>query len=535
MENLHLNNESPQEILEYWTEERIQKANSNPFEHENDWMEEEATNKETFTNNENNKLSLGYTKVDNPTEEPWKYVGRLYFTWSGNDVYATAFIISDDAVLTCAHLIYSAKSGYSKKLMFIPAASSSEEAPYGKFPSKHSVIMPGYNNSTQNDIALVYLSTNSSGDHVGKNGYLELAEASLDIETKSVGYSNGKSSEDIYYQSGKPKIGVFYNSTHMEGLRFSGASGGPWIYDKGDKKSYGVGGIQSHSSDSYLISPLFNKSVLEFAKYFKDGGLPMSPPWIMFFEDSSGSEDISLRGFHKIVFLYDDEEREKINNIADFSKLNPDSGDASQNFKDKTSGAIYYLPAGLDVHLYSKTNYGQGLSYVIKGTGGLNTINFASEGFNDKAMSMKWIGYEKIPYTNTTVPLFSMLFDHVSNGDDNRYELRGRHRVFFQYINDYFNFEEFKADNHESSINDEFSGGMYWKWTSSDGKLTIGVSIFEARDFKKNLKIASDKSINRKIKEFKNINGYGKLELLMFSLAGKSSNDKASSLEIDEL
>jgi V8-like Glu-specific endopeptidase len=115
--------------------------------------------------------------VTNPTQYPWRTVGKLYFIAGGIDYVGTAYSIYTNTLLTAAHNLY--KDGvWSEILYFVPALLSTGVEPFGHWTYYRETVMPDWmnNQSPAYDVGTVWLNVggNTNQPIGGVVGYLGL-------------------------------------------------------------------------------------------------------------------------------------------------------------------------------------------------------------------------------------------------------------------------------------------------------------------------------------------------------------------------
>lgn len=104
------------------------------------------------------------------------------------------------------------------------------------------------------------------------------------------------------------------------------------------------------------------------------------PAWCILFDGVRTLDTgIRLRGRHK-TFVFPEK-------VDDFGAIQTDDG--STDCHDVWSGAMYYIPKGVTLTLYSEVNQ-QGSRLPLTGEGELAFVDFSKVNFNDEALSLEW-------------------------------------------------------------------------------------------------------------------------------------------------
>ncbi len=234
----------------------------------------------------NSPLSFGTSKVPystsrvlggttNPAQNNlYRRAGKLYMAFGGTtyNTVCSASMIGKSLLITAAHCIHDygkGNNGWARKVKFVPAKNSATE-PYLSFESTQYMIPSTYFNGTDtctqtgvvcnNDIALVALNNNSSGQQAGNltgwfgyawNGYSYAVPAAayqgvfgnkLFASITQLGYPGSfdsglrmqiNTAYGAYYATGNLK------NTWLGSAMTGGSSGGPWLVNFGEDASGG--------------------------------------------------------------------------------------------------------------------------------------------------------------------------------------------------------------------------------------------------------------------------------------------------------
>ncbi|MFN6482503.1 MULTISPECIES: trypsin-like serine peptidase [unclassified Nostoc] len=227
----------------------------------------------------NSKLPYTTSRVLGGTTNPaqnnyYRRAGKLYMAVGGTtyNYICSASMIGKSLLITAAHCVHDygkGSNGWVKKVKFVPAKNNSSE-PYLSFESTQYIIPTAYFNGTDtctqtgvvcnNDIALVALNNNSSGQQAGNltgwfgygwNGYSYAVPAAayqsvfgnkLFASITQLGYPGSfdsglrmqiNTAYGAYYATGNLK------NTWLGSAMTGGSSGGPWLVNFGEDASGG--------------------------------------------------------------------------------------------------------------------------------------------------------------------------------------------------------------------------------------------------------------------------------------------------------
>ncbi len=207
----------------------------------------------------------------NPAQaDPYRRAGKLYMAFGGTtyNYICSASLIGKSLLLTAAHCIHDygqGAAGFATKVKFVPAKNNSSE-PYSFFESSSFLIPTVYFNGTDtcdpgapgvvcnNDIALVALGNNSSGQQAGNlTGYYSYGWNNYSFARPSASFQNafGNKLFAAITQLGYPgshdsgnamQINTAYGAYVLSGnlentwlgsAMTGGSSGGPWLVNLG--------------------------------------------------------------------------------------------------------------------------------------------------------------------------------------------------------------------------------------------------------------------------------------------------------------
>ncbi|MBD2560844.1 MULTISPECIES: trypsin-like serine peptidase [Nostoc] len=225
-------------------------------------------------------LSFGTSKVPystsrvlggttNPAQtDTYRRAGKLYMAFGGTtyNSVCSASMIGKSLLITAAHCVHDygkGSNGWAKKVKFVPAKNNSSE-PYLSFESTQYLIPTAYFNGTDtctqtgvvcnNDIALVALNNNSSGQQAGNlTGYFGYAWNGYSYTVPAAAYQGvfGNKLFASITQLGYPAsfdsglrmqintaYGAYYatgnlKNTWLGSAMTGGSSGGPWLVNFG--------------------------------------------------------------------------------------------------------------------------------------------------------------------------------------------------------------------------------------------------------------------------------------------------------------
>ena len=239
-------------IRQYWTTERMQSAEVE----KNDCIET-IPGKKQF---QAAAYGLDPTVVPDETrlKHPYNTVGALFYsktdiqTQVRKDFHATAYVVNtgkgDNILFTAAHNLESAK-GIAEDIYFVPARLSDGDKPYGSFSQ-----MPGGKGKAWfvpeewgkdgkrpvgYDFGAITLCKNKEGKNVGKVvqplNYMVDLKYSKESEWRIIGYPDDNKMCESYGDF--IEIDQQY-IVHRTNPVLDGMSGGPWMLQSPDDKSY---------------------------------------------------------------------------------------------------------------------------------------------------------------------------------------------------------------------------------------------------------------------------------------------------------
>lgn len=268
------------EIREYWTQERMDKASPKVMPEVPDTPGDIelpppkgpiATPPDTSLTDSipDIELKVGLaTKVTNPDKSPLKCNGKLYFTWKGEDWVGSAGAILLEVLLTAGHNVFD-EGEWSDNFYFYPAYPVNGQS----WGWSRAAIFTAWQNAADYAYDYAMLLTDSPMKDIGSVGVVR------DLNPK------GREWTAIGYPSEPPYDGGNMMETTGNYVKGStiitmdkndmtqGSSGGVWL-TKTDKGTF-VNGVQSHrkqGESSYAASPyIADKDYQELKDCLKEG------------------------------------------------------------------------------------------------------------------------------------------------------------------------------------------------------------------------------------------------------------------------
>ena len=262
-----------EEILAYWTPERIQSA----------VPVDQFLQMESYEVQSTGALAaLGDRQVtvvpsDKLTTFPYQCVGKLYFTLKNTRTWTTAYHIGGNKLLTVAHAVVATGStqgskAYASALAFIPAMTDKNDnlgKNYGYFPQVQGGPGQAYfpdpnfdpaNMKAEYDICTVLLGTGSKGKKISEVlppiEIINNKQYTAQTEWNTIGYPVTNQDGKMCEISGKyVQNSLSSNTVQKYGNAPHGMSGGPWIFLGPGNKANGVQAGNATSSTD--ISPYF--------------------------------------------------------------------------------------------------------------------------------------------------------------------------------------------------------------------------------------------------------------------------------------
>ncbi len=232
-------NETPREVREFWTPERM--ASAIP----GDALL--ADNASVLPD----PLGLGLggaearrtqtQKVQHPKSKPWRAHGKVFFTLGSVPYVCSGTSIksrTESLVVTAGHCIYSEADGYAESFMFAPAYDGGE-APFGEWTAKKLKATPQWeaNEKINYDVGMATVSKLNGkklADRVGKRGIA--FNKGRNVRFDAIGYpAEGKYEPgDKMYHCDGPAQGTDNGQgspapTRIDCDMTGGSSGGGWV------------------------------------------------------------------------------------------------------------------------------------------------------------------------------------------------------------------------------------------------------------------------------------------------------------------
>ena len=262
----HVPDETPEEIENYWTPERVKNAVPKPHDKPKGPAGDQAPKEAP---------QAGPSKVVSPGTPPYLACGKLVFTWNGTDYAGSASAIDANVLVTAAHNIYDfndeGKGSYSTNIMFY--ASYTGPPPTYTFAYNAALAPDGWVNQPKGsrphkyDYAVVRTAKTMEA----------LAPLRLQINVQptnlsqwdAIGYpgspADGKTMYEVlgtYIVGTEPgTIGMTNNDMAQ------GSSGGPWLVVSNGLQ-FLVNGLNSYG-DTQMYSPYFDNGVANLVLQIK--------------------------------------------------------------------------------------------------------------------------------------------------------------------------------------------------------------------------------------------------------------------------
>jgi len=260
------NDKTPEDIQEYWTKERRDKAKPKPLpevpDQETDGDRPSPkkpiiTPPHTSKNHKNRDLEVSEglaILVADPASFPWRCNGKLYFTWKGEDWVGSAGSILLEVLLTAGHNKYD-EGEWSDDFMYWPGYPEYDKEPKSFGWSRVSIFTAWMEDRNfAFDYAMIHTDEPLTG--IGSMGVIR----NLSPEGKTwtaIGYPAEPpyGGEQMYKTTGKYVSGTSIITMDNNDMT-RGSSGGNWWYKLGKDQTY-INGVQSHrgAETSYAKSP----------------------------------------------------------------------------------------------------------------------------------------------------------------------------------------------------------------------------------------------------------------------------------------
>jgi len=253
--------ESPQEVREYWTPERMETAIPG------DALLSDA---DPVVPLGDVSLGLGSTQarraqaqpVSNPSSKPFRTHGKVFFTLGGLGYVCSGTSIKSDTkslVVTAGHCTYSEADGYASNFMFVPAYDNGDD-PFGEWVAKRIKATPQWeaNENESYDVSMATMSkldgeklakvVGSRGIAFNKGRDLNFdvfgypAEAPFDGESMYLCESPAQGTDN---QGSNPK------PTRIDCDMTGGSSGGGWVI-----KDKNVNSVVSYGYECVIPLPI---------------------------------------------------------------------------------------------------------------------------------------------------------------------------------------------------------------------------------------------------------------------------------------
>jgi len=255
----------PEEVLKYWTPERMRDAKPEPMRLVPGPEQAEASKTRSLA-------AVTTTRVRDLHTYPYNAVGRLYYSRGANTWSCTATIIASNIILTAAHCMYDQNTKkWASNINFVPSYAPGSSA--DTFAAVGPPIIPKIwedGGGHQFDYAMVRV----QGDMLVKYQKLVLAVGRVPDTTPyhSIGYPrraipgydfDGEHMWECVGASSGLKQGLLT----MENNMTEGCSGGPWLSesDAGQtvRSVFGLNSAIDLDRSATVVSPYFDIKVLQ--------------------------------------------------------------------------------------------------------------------------------------------------------------------------------------------------------------------------------------------------------------------------------
>ena len=245
-----VSHEADQDVLRYWTHERMAAAKPLDADAADDSAQEQPVAAENGGDSFSSTDPAGTTEpvapaADGGATPPARAKGKLFFNgYEADNAYCSASVLntpSKSVVITAAHCVYSSANGWAKDAVFVPDydRTQADPDPVGVWTIRSMRTSDGWRadqTDYSNDVA--YATLNNGGDAnkpvvdvVGGHGLAW--GGSYVFQATIFGYPTNKTTPD-----GRGTIYSCVRTTEesegkvrTEGCDFGkGASGGPWLY-----------------------------------------------------------------------------------------------------------------------------------------------------------------------------------------------------------------------------------------------------------------------------------------------------------------
>ncbi len=172
-------------------------------------------------------------------KQPWRNVGKLFFTTPGGNAYCTASVISgNNNIVTAAHCCHAGPGGgFFSNWAFAPAIRKTNR-PFGTFPWASLTVLTewGTSGTRRSDVCVLTLGPNASGQNVSATvGWLGRSwNFGPTQHNFTFGYPSDIRSGDFQYWCAAETFGASGACGGIDVLNMGcnmtfGSSGGPWI------------------------------------------------------------------------------------------------------------------------------------------------------------------------------------------------------------------------------------------------------------------------------------------------------------------
>lgn len=247
---------------DYWTMDMLKSALPLPIPILDPGDREKMTGLKAPYKPEPGIEQLRTTRVGDTTQNPFKFVGKLFMTFNGQRYQGSAWVYANRAIASAGHCIYDKDNGgAASNVIFIPRYDDGA-APIGQWRVTDAVIYNGWKDNR-------YFEYDMSGLIVDRpiaaacGGQLDFEITPQDSPYRSSGYpaesiaGYGFDGKHMWTSTGSNLAGG--NFRKMENNMTGGCSGGPWTIlprEPGSFASNGLNSFRYQDEPNVMYSPV---------------------------------------------------------------------------------------------------------------------------------------------------------------------------------------------------------------------------------------------------------------------------------------
>lgn len=285
-----LNAKELRDVELYWTEDRIRSASPLPIPtldgeppvedvievREPDVIEHSAVEPDAEVDDLSAETACFVTSlVSNRNVSPYKYVGKLYMTFGGNNYVGSAWCICKKSICTAGHCVHDKSTGWATNVIFKGRYNSGSQSGTWAIPTL--AAPKGWTDNQ--DYAYDYAGGISNGNIqsvIGSAGYLINASPNQG-QIDSIGYPASAiagynfDGQRMWHCDGKYLSGstILKMCNNMTG----GCSGGPWsVTYNGNHRMNGINSHRYTSDPNSLYSPYFGSGFKALTDWLSQNG-----------------------------------------------------------------------------------------------------------------------------------------------------------------------------------------------------------------------------------------------------------------------